>query len=294
MSSTKDHGVIRDHIEAAQAAFDKSDYFFMTIYSNRVLSDAMISNDINSGIAGFIIRIAAINYTAFSNQDPTKLETEYLSQARLPGTELLTHLGSLDLRGKNATENLWNLFLNFRNAFRKFEHDVREDEAYYEREIDILHTEASFKWLIDFLISSKEYLLFPSNNLFKGVINEAQRIGNLTGYVKGDILFLALLMSMDWLFDYTKSFLKMDTKLYQEKVKSAYFETINNLKDIIEDEGRTTKTVWEYLRKWREAFIVFMEINQDSKSKEGVIELPPEFRNKLSELMSQTLKRELK
>ena len=285
------------HLKEAERLFKSDDYFLTTIYSNRILSDSLIMDDIDWGLVGFMIRSMSMDYTKFKTSNSGKLESQYISEVRTPGIEFLTALIERSVGETKDTESLWNLFVRFKNAFRQYQHLESENASYYSDNSSENYTEYVSKWMAEFLRSSKDYLHLINNNLLKGIGNEIERISNLTGYNLKIILFNSCIMSMDWYLDFVKQFGNSDPKIYETIVNDVFIPNADRLSQLMAREDlpveEFSNTIWENLKNWRRLFMVFMELPAGSTQKENKVVLPPEFRKRLTEILSKSVKKEM-
>lgn len=289
--------IISAHIKEARKLFELDDYFLTTIYSNRIISDALILDSIEAGIVGYMIRVLSLSYTNFKNFNPGKLDSAYLAEVRTPGIEFLAWLDLGFNSSNNSLESAWQEFVKFKNAFRTYQHSQNESKEYYTANSNEHYVNISSKWLVDFLVGSKQYLFLDNNNLFKGILNEVERIANMSGYDIENTLILSSLMCMDWAFDYARVLGFSDQEAFKRLVNEEFVPAIDELAQIRKDQEtrlkRITQLVWKFLRQWRSSFLIFMELREESPSKESKVALPLEFKNKLTDILSRSVKKEM-
>lgn len=297
--ATNDAGkkIVIAHLKEADRLLKNDDYFLTTIYSNRILSDSLIIDDMYSGLVGFMIRSMSMDYIKFKSLNSGKLESQYISDVRTPGVEFLTALMGRSVGDRKDTESLWELFLRFKNAFRQFQHIESENASYYSDNSSENYTEYVSKWMAEFLSSSKDYLHLSNNNLLKGIGNEIERISNLTGYNLKTILFNSCIMSMDWYLDFARQFEDSDPKVYETIINDVFIPNADKLSELMLLDNLPVEDfstmIWENLKNWRKLSMVFRELPVGSTQKENKFVLPPEFRKKLTEILSKIVKKEM-
>ncbi len=285
------------HLKESERLFKRDEYFLTTVYSNRILSDSLIMDYLDWGVVGFIIRSMTMDYTKFKTSNSGKLESQYLSEVRIPGVKLLTALIERSTEEKKDTLSLWDIFVKFKNAFRRYQHVESESAIYYSDNPNEDYTQFVSEWMVDFLATSKDYLYLTNNNLLKGIGNEIERISNLTGYNLKITLFNSCVMSMDWYLDFVKQFQYSDPKIYETMINEIFISKIDQLLLLMRKPDlpveELSNLIWENLKAWRKLFMVFMELPSGSTQTENKITLPPEFREKLTDILSKAVKKEM-
>ena len=285
------------HLKEVERLFKNDEDFLTTVYSNRILSDSLIMDDLNWGLIGFIIRSMTLDYIRFKTSNSGKTDSKHISEVRAPGVDLLTALKEYTSEEKNASLSLWNLFVKYKNVFRQYQHVESESESYYSDNLNENYTAYVSEWMTGFLDASKDYLYLTNNNLLKGIGNEIERISNLTGYNLKTILLSSSLTSMDWYLDYLKQFGNYDPKIYKTIIEENFIQEVEELLLLMKVEDspveKFSNFIWENLKNWRRLFIVFMDLPSGSTRMENKIALPPEFKDKLTEILSKAVKKEI-
>jgi hypothetical protein len=285
------------HLKEAERLFKNDDYFLTTIYSNRILSDSFIMDELDWGLVGFMIRSMSMDYTKFKTYNSGKIDSQYISEVRTPGVEFLTALIERSVEDTKGTQSLWDLFVGFKNAFRRYQHLDSENASYYSDNSDENYTAYVSKWMSEFLGSSKDYLYLANNNLLKGIGNEIERISNLTGYNLKITLLSSCIMSMDWYLDFVKQFGNSDPKIYEIMINEGLICNIDRLSELMARGDLSVEDfsnlIWENLKNWRKLFMVFIESPSGSTQKENKVVLPPDFRNRLTHMLSKSVKKEM-
>lgn len=285
------------HLKAAEELFKKDEYFLTTVYSNRILSDSLILDDLDWGLVGFMIRSMTLDYIKFRTSNSGKNDSKYVSEVRTPGDELFTALIKRSGEEKKTTFSLWNLFIKYKNAFRQYQRVESENVSYYLDNLNEDYTAYVSEWMTEFLYNSKDYLYLPNNNLLKGIENEIERIPNLTGYDLKITLLSCCILSMDWYLDYVKQFGNSDPKSYEAVISEKFIPEVDELLSLLKTTNlqveKFSDFIWNNLKNWRKLFLVFMELPSGSTQTEKKIVLPSDFKNKLTDILSKSVKKEL-
>ncbi len=292
----KNYSMLKAHMRAAKEAFKASDYYFTTIYSNRILSDGLIINNIRYGIIGFIIRYVAMEYTGYQRITVPKNQKKNQTEIKRVGDELFERLADLQLSDSLEHEDLWNILLDFENGFRKFkEFEGQGDSDFAESNS---FAEYSLKWLISYISSHKDFLLIRGNNFLKGIANDIDRTGNLMGYNLKILLTISCIIVMDWTNDYVRRIYEIDKELFDKEIKEFFWPAVDKINNLLSIDSfqvnEMTELIWEFLKKWREYYLLFMDLNVTLSVKEESTPLSQEYKEKLVDAISRSVSKEMK
>ena len=286
-----DYLMLKSHVKASKDVFESGDYYFATIYSNRIISDGLIIDDMRYGIIGFIIRNVALEYTGYQRITVPKNKKRDTSTIKEPGSELFGRLEDLKLTDKEKYEELWSIFLKFEDDFRKFKEF--EDESGFTSVKDRSFSDYSLDWLISYISAHKEYLNIKGNNFLKGIVNDADRIATLAGYDLKLLLTISCLVTMDWTYDYVRKLYDIDKDFYEREISETFLPAIDKMASLVSAENfqvnEMTELIWLFLKKWREFFLLFMDINITFTVKEESPPLSREYREKLVDAISRSV-----
>jgi len=297
LKNDEKNSILIAHLKEAKRLFENNDYNLTIIYSNRLISDALIMDDIEGGIVGFVIRVLALSYTNFKNFNPEISDSKYLSEVRVPGTEFLAALDRRSIGSGESIRTIWDQFVVFMNDFRRYQHSKSESMDYYTGNSSEDYSNLVAEWMMHFLDISKSDLLLTNNNLLKGISNEIERISILTGYNVRNTLLMSCLMSMDWYLDFVKELAISDPVAYKNKINEEFIPSIDELSKLLNGSeisvDGVTNMIWSFLKNWRKLFIVFMELTPKPTLKDSKVVLPLEFKNKLTDALSKSVRREM-
>lgn len=280
--------MILQDIKATIKAFELDNFELMNIFGNRIMSNALFSDDGKLALPGFFLKHVAIIYMRLK----THLSSSKFSDAKKVGEEYLATLSNFSK--ESVEDKLWKDFHEFNNRIRKYIINEIEVEV-YEEDPKITHN--IFKWLIKYLGDKKDVLLRPNNLFLKGILNEMERLSNVYGCELTDTYAISLLTALDRYFDYFQiAYGTFTGEVDKDKVKSMVFPYIEKIVELFSSEDVKLETVdsilWELIRGWREFFIHYMELPR--RTPEKPIELPEEYRKKLAEHIAKALEKELK
>ncbi len=292
----KNYSMLKAHIRAAKEAFKASDYYFTTIYSNRILSDGLIIDNIRYGIIGFIIRYVAKEYFNYQGIPVPKNQKKNQIEIRGVGDEFFERLDKLKLSDQLEYESLWNILLDFENGLRKFKEFEGQGDSYFEKSNDF--AEYSLKWFISYISSHKDLLLIRDNKLLKGIAIDIERIGNSMGYNLRLLLTLSCIIVMDWTYDYVRIIDEIDKQLFDKEIRGFFWPAVDKINNQLSNDSfqvnEMTEMIWEFLKKWREYYLLFLDVNITLSVKEESTTLSQEYKEKLVDAISRSISKEMK
>lgn len=304
MTDQKWQKTFNAHVKAASKAFLSEDYNLMNIFSNRIMSDALILGSESYGMVGFFLKNASLAFTKAKSKvaPPSKIADSQNYNLEKLGKELFKVY--VDLSNYDPIP-LWDCYLNFRERIRlelitDIERDTYEDDPGLSDHLS--------GWLSDYLLKNKEVLLHKENNLLKGIVNEAERTVNVCGVGKMACVFLSIVTAMDWTNEYYQ-FLS-DILPFSNKdnpVVSVLFPLIEETDVLMEENDSTemllhaNKIIWKLIVEWRKLFLNYMELTTKKQNillgedlRGRVPEIPLEEKKRLTDLMTKKIEDELK
>jgi hypothetical protein len=180
---------------------------------------------------------------------------------------------------------------------RKFLTSETEKKAYSDNGVFTHH---SFKWLICYLKDHKEILKDPKNFLFKGILNEFERIFRNHSGELDDVVAMSLFRALDRLYDYVAVVNAHDGIIDEDILKMFIYPHVETMEQLVYPEKReefseVTHVLWIITKQWRELFLQYMDIERVKPiAVQRAIELPAEMKAKLTESVSKTLEKEVK
>lgn len=281
--------VISQDISAARKAFEEDDFVLMNILGNRIMSDALFGDERKLALPGFFLKHVALFYLSAK----PRIATSLFSETKHIGREYIDSLSEFSENSKEAA--LWESFHKFNNDIRGYAVTDIERAAYKE---DPEITHAVLKWLVEYLNAKKELLINRNSALFKGILNEAERIFKVYGCRLTDTYFLSLLIALDRYFDYFQiQYGRPTGEVDEQQVKEIIFPYIEKVAKLMSSEPEIKpetvgSILWDLIKGWREFFMQYMELPRGVV--EQRIELPEESKKKLSEAIGKALEKEAK
>lgn len=282
------HKAIKEDLEAALDAFRNDTFDFVNIIANRIMANAVFGTDTKIFLPGFFLKEIASTFGVLK----TRKEPSAYSTAKSHGFKYVESLGkavsSID------EEQLWKEFHDFKDKMRKFEMNEFEEKS-YSNNIDF--TRNTFSWLLKHLSENKDLLFDSRNLLFKGTLNEMERIFRVHSGGLPETTLIALIKAIDRYYDYvSRAQRKPDGSVDEEVVKRRILSYVDQIVKSYNQELNAKDIdgiLWALVKGWRELFIQYMELPGTRVTFEKGIELPAELKKKLSESVTKALEKEI-
>jgi hypothetical protein len=242
-------------------------------------------------LPGFFLKDLALSFGIIQARRGTALHT-----AKVVGNRHLKSLEKMVDTGKMNDKEFWELFYKSCLDLRVFLRSDFEKEAYPSDDPEFSH--AAFVWLLNYLKQRKTVLLDPRNLLFKGVINEMDRIFKVHGGFQSEIYAISMLKALDRYYDYFRRAHSPKGTIDENKAKSMIFPYVDEITSIVSSRrvnmSKMMGVLWELVSGWRKFFIEYMELGRPGIAVEKAVELPEEAKRKLTESVTKALEGEVK
>jgi hypothetical protein len=282
--------VTKEDLGAAIDAFRNDSFDFVNIIANRIMANAVFGTDTKIFLPGFFLKEAARTFVVLK----IRKEPSGYSTAKSHGFKYVESLArALSLSSLDEAE-LWKEFHDFSNRMRKFEMNEFEERSYSD---NVEFTRNTFSWLLKHLNENK-HLLFDSRSfLFKGTLNEMERIFRAHSGGLPETALISLIKALDRYYGYVgRAHMKSNRHIDEEAVKSKIFPYIDRIGKSYKQEldiKEVDEILWELVKGWRELFIQYMELPGTRVTFEKGIELPAELKKKLSEGITKALEKKI-
>ena len=276
--------VIEQDVKAVYSAFQNDDFANMNLFSNRIMANAILSEDPRLTLLGFSLKeIARIYGGIKARKDLTTFAT-----AKSLGD---VYIRSINLKG-DANE-FWEQYHLFYNKIRQHQQDEYEKESYKE---NIQFTRFAFHWLIQKLSEDRDMLFKDHNQFVRGILNEMGRIFRVHGGELVDLYTFSLVRALQLYYDYTNYFSKKERKEVITKSVLPYVDEMTKtlLRESVDPE-EVTLLLQRIIVDWRIAYIHFMERPRFVPiEKEEGVPITEETKRKISETVTKALEEEVK
>lgn len=306
------NALMSSHMNVAKQAFEKRNFELMNIFSNRIMSDAFLLDNLAAGTIGFILKNVALYGTRVLGNpiEDELLKEESDSKLNDLGNEIFKTLESGPIESAMIA-TWWKAFIKFRNEVGFLLLTTLERESYKTLSND--SSEVLAKKLFTHLTENKEVLLKKNGNILAGIINELDRTINVAGSTDLVILMCSVVTSMQWVFEYYQNlFENRETDPEKNPVAIFFYPQIDSITPIFRDNLNDTVQVvndnlfrevsdiiWINVREWRRLFLEYLDLpNRLSislpQSQKKVPEIHPDAKAKITDLMAKKLEQELK
>jgi len=276
--------VIEQDVKAAYSAFKNDDFTDMNIFANRIMSNALLSEDPRFTLVGFFMKEMARIYGSIK----ARKDLSTFSTAKSLGD---VYIKSIKLKG--SINELWEQYHQFYNRVREHRHDEYEKESYKE---NIEFTRFAFRWLIKKLNEDRNTLFNENNQFMRGIINEMDRILKVHGGELVDLYALSLAKALQLYYEYVEYFSKDERRKVIEKSVFPYIDDITKtlLQDAV-DPKEVALLLQRMIVDWRICFIHFMERPEFVPiEREKRVPITEETKKKISETVAKALEEEVK
>lgn len=276
--------IIEQDVKAAYSAFKNDDFTDMNIFANRIMSNAILSEDPRLNLVGFFLKEMARIYGPIK----ARKELSTFSTAKSLGD---VYIRSIRLKG--TINELWEQYHQFFDRVRRHRLDEYEKQSYKE---NVEFTRFVFRWLIEKLSKDRNTLFNENNQFIRGILNEMDRILNLHGGELVDLYAWSLAKALQLYYGYVDYFGKDERRGVIEKSVFPYIDDM--AKTLLQDEvdsKEVTLLLQRMIVDWRICFIYFMErprlvpIEREKK-----VLITEETKKKISETVSKALEKEVK
>jgi len=276
--------VIEQDVKAAHSAFRSDDFALMNIFSNRIMSNAMLSEDSRLTLIGFCLKETSRIYERMKARE----ELTTFATAKSLGD---VYIRTIDL--KSDIKQFWEEYYLFRNKIRQYQQSKYEKES-YEENVDF--TRFAFRWFIQKLDEDRGMLFKKNNQFVRGIQNEMGRIFCVHGGELVDLYALSLVRALQLYYDYTDYFSKDERKEVINKSLLPYVdEMAKTLAKGTVDHEEVSSLLRRIIVDWRMAYIHFMERPRLVPiEREKGVPITEETKRKISETVTKALEEEVK
>ena len=162
--------------------------------------------------------------------------TVAISTAKTVGLKYVNSLKAYCGGDKTDLTLAWVSFYQFYRDTRKF--FPSEAEKIYTDNLSF--TRHSFLWLIKHMNDKRDVLLDQNNLLFKGVLNEFERIFRCHSGELSDVLAISLVKALDRLYSYLVVSVTPDKSIDKEKVETLIYPYIARMEKLVYNSEKTS------------------------------------------------------
>ena len=267
LSTKYDDKLFRQDLKIYSESLQNKDYKTANIISNRIMTNAWFSDNKFYGVTGFFLRQFAIDVLLASNINESAV-SNIINHAK---TFTDSTLGQVSSK-KFSLKELWTYFAVANEKYRK-EFGSEEEKTNYTNENEYTHN--VFVTSLGILADSKKILVYPSNNLIKGIINEMNRVSRTYGQKQTDLYILSLLIMIDRIDEYV-GMTCLDKNDFEKRMEEEVIPLVDSLLKLQEnnfEEDSVNEFLWKLICKWRLYYIKFLEARtiKQSQNKKPVI-----------------------
>ena len=279
--------IIEQNIKVAIEALERNNFDLINIIGNRIATDAMIMDMNNFIIIGFFLKEVSVDLKRAEHSDN-------LMRCKDAGRKFIGRLLSLIEDNKVKGREFWEAYFDYKKGVRRYMISDIEASIYKENQD---FTRKAREVLLEHLSENVDLLTQRNNKLTEGIVSEMTRVINTYGFNPEDLIFYLLMRVFDSYYNYfIYDYLWRDARGKEEK-RSELRSHIDNIcrlfsAECIDIYEESVKIIGKLGEKWRKYFINFGEIK--ALMYEKGIELPPEAKRKIEEVIIEGLEREIK
>lgn len=236
-------------LEVFVSAIKNKDFKTATIISNRIMTNAWISDTQYYGIAGFFLRVSAIRFLNMNNSNISDIIVAEISKFT---DNVLEQISS----NKKDLKKLW---IDFGIVLEKTRKEILpDDEKNYN--LNTKYTTKTIDRILKLLFNSTNTLTHSSNNFIRGILQEIERTTQTYGINSNGLYLFSLLTMIDRIDEYIK--IEMNTNEFKIRINNEILPLIKKLQEIYEnniEEKQINNLLWDLIKKWRIYYIQFME-----------------------------------
>lgn len=256
---------IKQDIAAALQYFRIKKFQLLGAMGDRIMSNLLIGEEKDLMVLGYMIKELAQEFNDIREEDPVRL-----NGCMDIGEKFIRDLfNSIPDEEKFNPEVVWEDYYNYKKRIVEFiPTDV--ELAVYEKDVEFAH-ETTHK-LMQLLDENRPLLLDDYNNLLLGILNEQNRVINLYGFQKSDLIFYTLLKAFHGYYRYLLAF-KLAKKSEGEAIAEKIYHYVDKITQIPTDfenmSGESNKILGELGYQTRLFYIENMDPEETIKRERG-------------------------
>ncbi|MGH9923456.1 MAG: hypothetical protein ACRD38_11960 [Nitrososphaerales archaeon] len=294
--------IFKQDIKATKKALESSDFEYMNIAANRIMTNAFLLGGTQLGLAGFMIRDVNLPLIALKQSD----KPNSISSAKASVQLLLSKITELISSTEENKIELWDSYFIAFKSLRAHLLDEHESDVYAAEHSEFTHE--AFIALINYLQKYKDDLVNRNNHLIKGTFLEINRFYQAYGITKEDLQRRAPFVLLSWIDDYVAAF-SYDENEFIKQVKTIELPLVDDVLNICGREKIDLQEIvnltWKLILKWRDLFMKHSELSRATrlagrqeflieKSVETPIQIPDETKEKMANLVTKGIEEQVK
>lgn len=286
-SATYDSELFKMDLKIFESAMKKKDFKTAIIMSNRIMSNAWVSDTQFYGIIGFFLRQLTMEALSSSNVNNSSAVDSMINQISIFTDNILAQVSS----NKNNLKELW---INFGIAIEKSRKETLPDAERDNYTTNIEYTNKTAQKVMELLFTSKDVLRYAYNNLIKGVLSEIFRVSKTYSISTPNLYLLSLLVMIDRIDEYV-GMTTIDKKDFETRMEKEVIPYINQLEDVYAnkmDEEKVNSLLWDLIKSWRVYYVRFMEPRRQAPQNQQPI-IEGKIKDELVEELAEGIEKEV-
>lgn len=290
MSDDYDKDALKQDLYLFLDSINVNDFRTGNIIGNRIMSNAYLFDKQYYAIIGFFLKQICIDVLSLRNvSNPDSLTSITSALKSFVKDKIFIQLDT-----KENTHDLWIDYNNTVTKTRDSYLPPKEKEAY---KVNPQFTNKAFKKIVTLLLENRNELLYPTNNFFKGMLNEMNRIGKIYGTTVNEQYLLSIITMLDRVDEYVGLTI-LDFDDFKTRIEKEVLPLVNSFEEIAItknlNEELVNKFLWKLISLWRFNFIKFMEVKRTGAPQIQVQEeIKKPVKKKLVEEIAKSLEDEI-
>ena len=280
--------IIHEDLKVAISALDKRDYLHINIIGNRILSNSVFITNGPGFLVGYFIKDISL---LLQKIDAIEQNDEFIKKTKDVLESFAYNIEKMD----DDCTKYWKEYIDLKRNSRDFIIKKSELDNYTVNEK--FTTEVCDELIC--LSEKREDMFLKDNNQFiKGLTHELDRIINEFDGPDNSYVLLVLFQSLSHLFNYyLMEAISVSMNFNAKILNDKFLPYIKKIRKIYDEQETFMINASELLQnigtEWRRYFLYYLEPQNQLISNERRIELPPESRKKIGEIIKNSLEREL-
>ncbi len=224
--------IVSQDVAAALEYFKIKDFEFLGIMGNRIMSNLLICGVKDLMVIGYMIKEVSDEFNYISEEDPIRL-----NGCMDAGKQFIkSMLNKVSVRDFSEAE-VWDDYYNYKMKIVEF---IPTDVELSVYKSNPGFTGKTTGVLMRFLAENRVLLLENYNNLLVGILNEENRVINLHGFTKRDLMFYMLIKAFLEYYRYLLAF-KIMSEVEVDMIKGKVYDYVDNITSLPLDVEASSK-----------------------------------------------------
>ncbi len=231
--------IVKQDVAAALEYFKTKNFKFLGIMGNRIMSNLLICGEKDLMVIGYMIKEVSDEFDFIRNEDAIRL-----NGCMDAGKQFIQNiLNNVSVDEEFSQVGIWEDYYNYKMRIVEFIPTDVELSVYKKNPS---FTEKTTTVLMQFLLENKVLLLENYNNLLVGILNEMNRVINLHGFEKRDLIFYMFIKAFLEYYRYLLAF-KIVSNVEGDVIKNKIYPFVDKITSLPPELNKLCKVSNEIL-----------------------------------------------